>query len=214
MLYDISIELKETMPFWPGSAGFKLTHVQRLDCGDACNGSRLECDVHVGTHVDAPWHFLPEGATAEHLALDDLIGPALVCDAGEADAITAAVLESFLLPDSTERLLIRTKNTRLWEEGALEFNRDFVALTADAARWVVEHGLALVGIDYLSVQRFYDSAETHQILLGASVAVLEGLNLSGIEPGVYELICLPLKIAGADGAPARALLRTLPANGR
>ncbi len=179
--------------------------------GDKCNDSDLSCNLHTGTHVDAPLHFLADGADVTALALDTLIGPAVVAALPEVDVITADDLERLALPPHTRRLLLRTRNSESWSRGDREFHRDFVALTADAAHWVVARGIQLIGVDYLSVQRFHDGPETHITLLQAGVVILEGLNLSQVVPGDYELICLPLKLAGAEGAPARTVLRMLSA---
>ena len=195
------------MPVWPGSGGFRLTRTSRLETGDEANVSRLGRDVHVGTHVDAPWHYLDNGNTVEQLPLDTLIGPAIVAYLPEADPVTASGLAGLALPPDTERLLLRTLNSELWAAGVTDFREDYVALTVDAARWVVEQGIRLIGVDYLSVQRYDDGPLTHQILLRADLIVLEGLNLADVEPGSYELICLPLCLVGAEGAPARAVLR-------
>jgi len=167
----------------------------------------LDCDVHSGTHVDAPLHFLSNGGPVEAISLDVLIGPALVAYLPHISRVTAADLEALDLTADVRRLLIRTSNSDLWTAKVREFQRDFVALTTDAAAWVVERDIRLLGVDYLSVQRFGDGPEVHQILLGAAVAVVEGLSLAGAEPGGYELTCLPLRLVGAEGAPARAVLR-------
>ena len=205
-IVDISLPLRPDMPIWPGSAGLRLTRTSRLEAGDSANVSRLDCDVHVGTHVDAPRHFWEDGATVEQLPLDILIGPAVVAYLPEVNVITADDLESLKLPAGTERLLLRTRNSELWAAGVTEFRKDYVALTADAARWVVEQDILLIGVDYLSVQRYQDGPTVHQTLLRAEVVIIEGLNLAGVESGEYELICLPLKLVGAEGAPARAVL--------
>ena len=208
-ILDISVPLQSEMPTWPGSAGLILTHTKRLAAGDLSNESRLDCGVHTGTHVDAPWHFLEEGPTVEQLPLEVLIGPAVVAFLPLIEAISASDLASLALPKGIKRLLLRTRNSELWAEAVTEFKKDYVALTADAARWVVNQGIRLIGVDYLSVQRYDDSPLTHQILLKAGVIVVEGLNLIHVESGSYELICLPLNLVGADGAPARAVLRRL-----
>ncbi len=176
--------------------------------GDSCTDSDLICNLHTGTHVDAPLHFLADGADVTTLTLDILIGPAVVAALPEVDAIVADDLEALNLPADTRRLLLRTRNSEGWCRGECEFHRDFVALTTDAAHWVAERGIQLIGVDYLSVQRFQDGPETHIILLQAGVVILEGLNLSQVVPGDYELICLPLKLAGAEGSPVRAILKT------
>ena len=179
--------------------------------GDIATDTTLNFSVHTGTHVDAPCHFVAGGTSVEQMPLDILMGPAVVVYLPDAEAITAATLESLSLPPGTQRLLLRTRNSHLWQNRVREFQPDFVALTADAAQWVVDRGLRLIGVDYLSVQRFYDGPETHHILLGAAVVVIEGLNLTDVEPGQYQLVCLPLKLEGVEGAPARAVLLPLEA---
>ena len=195
---------------WPGNEGIRITQIKCMDKGDPFNISRLDCDLHTGTHVDAPLHFLQNGTTVEKLSLDVLIGPCHVAYLPDAADITAGNLTNLNLPSGIKRLLLRTRNSELWAAKTTEFRKDFVALTRDAAQWIVDKGIRLIGVDYLSVQRYRDNARTHQILLGADTIALEGLNLSGVKPGFYELICLPLKLVGAEGAPARAVLRQMP----
>lgn len=218
MIVDISVPLRSPMPTWPGSVGLRLTQTQSIAAGGAANVSRLDTDVHMGTHVDAPWHFLAKGATAETLPLDELIGPAWVCHLPGIPSVTASDLEAAAIPAGTRRLLLRTENSERWATETT-FRPDFVALTVDAARWIVERGIYLVGNDYLSIQRFHDGPETHRVLLEARVILLEGIDLAGVAPGLWELLCLPLRLVGADGAPARAVLRREapaedPADGR
>ena len=167
------------------------------------------CDVHIGTHIDAPLHYIKDGKSIEQLELDDLIGPAVVAYLSEAETITKNVLEELSLPEDTRRLLLRTRNSSLWETGSHRFQTNYVALTQDAAQWIVDRGIYLIGVDYLSVQRYGEDSQTHEILLSAGVIIVEGLNLAHVESGMYELICLPLKLVGSDGAPARAVLRKM-----
>lgn len=208
-IIDISVPLQSNMPTWPGSRGFRLEWTQCMEAGDEANVSRLDCGVHVGTHVDAPRHFVEGATTVDQLPLETLIGPAVVGFLPDADAVTVDHLKSLDLPKDTERLLLRTRNSDLWAAGVMEFKENFVALTPDAARWVVDRGIPLIGVDYLSVQRYHDGPAVHQILLGAGVVAIEGLDLSSVQPGEYELVCLPLRLVGAEGAPARAVLRPL-----
>ena len=208
MIHDISVTLHNRMPTWPDSPGFKLMPLQKIDDGDNSNNSMIQCDLHAGTHVDAPSHFISGGRTVEQIPLTLLIGTAAVVHFKKEPAITAQDLADKGIPKETKRLLIRTFNSRHWEQDEPIFEPEFVALTADAASWIVAHGIQLVGIDYLSIQRFRDPPDTHRILLESGVVILEGLNLHNIDPGQYELTCLPLKIQGAEGAPARAILRS------
>jgi arylformamidase len=209
-IIDISVPLRTDMPTWPNSVGFRLTRTMSLEEGDSANVSRLDCDVHMGTHVDAPWHFLRDGFTVEAMSLEVLIGPAVVAYLPEASVVTSDDLAILNLPAGTKRLLLRTRNSELWAAGVSYFKEDYVALSVDAARWIAERGIRLIGMDYLSVQRYQDSPLTHQTLMRAGIIILEGLNLADVQPGLYELLCLPLRLIGADGSPARAVLRPLP----
>lgn len=204
---DISLPVVAGLPVWPGDPEFRLVETARLGDGDSCNLSRLEMGVHCGTHVDAPRHFLADGTTVEALPLATLVGACLLVDLTAVTAIDAAALSALDLPAKVDRLLFKTANSvnRLCERP--DFQPDFVALTADAAAWLVDRGVRLVGIDYLSIQRFHDDNRTHRILLQAGVVVVEGLNLAGVAPGGYDLTCLPLALVGAEGAPARVVLR-------
>lgn len=194
------------MPIWPDSCGIRLIRTSKMESGDKCNTSKLYCDIHVGTHIDAPYHFLTAGGTIDKIPLEMLVGSAIVVHFPDAEVITVANLESLILPEKVSRILFRTKNSDLWEKGITEFKPNYVALTYDAASWLSKKGFCLVGIDYLSIQKYGDDSATHQILLENGTIILEGLDLTNIEPGIYELICLPLKLIGAEGAPARAIL--------
>jgi len=213
-IYDISVPVKRGMPIWPGSVEPKLWRTMSLENGDPANVSRLDLDVHTGTHVDAPRHFLEDGNSVDRLSLDDLIGPAFLADIPRVTSITASDLDNLNLPPKTERILFRTCNSDLWATGETEFKKDYVALTADAARWVVMKGIKLVGVDYLSVECYGESYPAHEILLEAGVIIVECLNLSRVKAGIYELICMPLNLVGAEGAPARAALRSMSGNTR
>jgi arylformamidase len=207
-IYDISLPVYSGMIHWPGDPEIHLARVADMDKGDVANVSKIDAGVHTGTHVDAPGHFIAGARGADTLDLQILIGPAWVVQvADEVDGITAAVLEALAIPPGTTRLLFRTRNSAHWAAGDHEaFDTGFVAVQPDGARWLVEHGVHLVGVDYLSVAPFDDGVPTHRILLDAGVIPIEGLNLSAIAPGQYLLVCLPLKLRGADGAPARAIL--------
>ena len=208
---DISLTISPDLPHWPGSPLPELSRRRDMRRGDAVNDSTLVCGVHTGTHVDAPLHFLADGADVTQLSLDVLIGPAVVATLPEVDAVTADDLEALNLPVDTRRLLLRTRNSECWRRGDRDFRPDFVALTTDAARWIVAQGIRLIGVDYLSVQIFRGDPQTHIALLQAGVVIVEGLNLAEVAAGAYELICLPLKLANAEGAPARAVLKRLAA---
>jgi len=205
-IYDISLTISGSLIVWPSDPGVKITQTSHLDRGDMMTVSRLDMGAHTGTHVDAPCHFVPGGSSVDTLDLNVLMGPALVVHVLEADALSVDVLERLRIPPGTERVLFRTRNSDLWARGEREFDEDFVAITEDGAYWLVENGVRLVGIDYLSVGPFDEPIPTHSVLLRAGIVPVEGLDLSGIAPGVYQFVCLPLKIAGSDGAPARAIL--------
>jgi arylformamidase len=189
-----------------GDAPFHIRREQTLAAGDVCNLSTMQLGAHSGTHVDAPIHFIEGGAGAEATPLDALIGPAWVVDASTAGStISSDDLERFAIPRGETRLLFRTPAVDFWNEPG--FDNRFVAPDASAAEWLVAHGARAVGMDYLSVAPFDAPTPTHRVLLGAGVVVIEGLDLRAVDPGPYELLCLPLRIVGSDGAPARALLR-------
>ena len=195
------------MPIWPDNPPVRLEQVQSIDRGDTANVSKLDFGVHTGTHVDAPHHFMNNHRTVETLALDVLVGPCFVLHLGDSvAAINAAVLEAAQLPPGVTRLLCRTRNSALWAGGVSGFEPDFVAVDESGAEWLVRQGIRLVGVDYLSVAPFKAGTPTHVTLLQAGVIVLEGLDLSGVEQGAYQLFCLPIKIGGSDGAPARVIL--------
>jgi arylformamidase len=206
MIYDISLPISESLVVWPGDPPVRITQPSHLDRGDNATLSRLQMGAHTGTHVDAPAHFIAGGSGVDRLDLDTLVGPALVVEALEPDVLTVAVLESLSIPLGTERVLFHTRNSKLWAQEQPDFDTTFVAITEAGAQWLIDRGVRLVGIDYLSVAPYSTTAPTHRAFLRAGVVLLEGLNLSDIVPGTYQLVCLPLKIVGADGAPARAIL--------
>lgn len=205
-IYDISLPISETMVVWEGQPPVAITYVRHLANGDHATVSNLSMTVHTGTHVDAPSHHVVDGRGADELELETLVGPARVVYAPDAAALTCEVLESLGIPTATERLLIRTRNSALWSRSHGTFTKDYVGLTADGACWLVDRGARLVGTDYLSVVAWEHLVQAHRILLRAGVILLEGLDLSEVDPGTYELACLPLKVVGGDGAPARAIL--------
>lgn len=207
MIYDISQSLYTGRPGWPGDATVQVHTRASLAAGDAANVSTLTLSSHSGTHVDPPAHFIAGGQTVDRLELSALVGDCWVADLTGRPRITAADLEQLSLPPTIERLLLKTDNSARWAT-ATTFFPDYVALTPDAAEWVVARRLRLVGIDSLSIELYNsDPAHpTHHRLLAAGVIIVEGLDLSGIAAGAYTLVCLPLKIAAGDGAPARAIL--------
>jgi arylformamidase len=201
-IFDISVPIRDGMLHYAGNPPVHVTRVRSISAGDPANVSELDLGAHSATHVDAPVHFLSGGAGTETLPLEVLIGPAAVVDATAArnalDLATVRALE--LPPRGSERILFKTRNSQLWNRK--EFTRDFVRLDGEAAAFLLERGAKLLGIDYLSI----GDAAAHHTLLSAGVVCIEGLDLRKIEPGSYELICLPLKLVGLDGAPSRAVL--------
>jgi arylformamidase len=206
--YDISLTISPSLPVWPGDPKIEFDRISDIGKGDLANVTRMNMGVHTGTHVDAPFHFLGDKTpTIEKLSMKILTGRAYVLHLpDEVDAISRKVLEAMEVPPRTRRLLFRTRNSKIWAEPSHSFNKDYVAVTADGAEFLVEHGVKLVGVDYLSVAPFDKPQPTHEILLKSGVVIVEGLDLSEVSQGRYTLYCLPLKLAGCDGAPARAIL--------
>ena len=201
---DISVANGPAQHVYPGDPPPRVEQAKAIRAGDVCNVSLLTMGSHTGTHVDAPYHFIDGGARLGEVALERMVGEALVVDLRGRAAVDAAALESAALRTG-DILLCRTDNSWRWEKA--EFQRDFVYLTLDAAGLLVERGIRAVGIDYLSIEQFGSSDfPVHHRLLGAGVFVIEGLDLRAVEPGRYTLVCLPLKFPDLDGAPARAVL--------
>ncbi|TMB66266.1 MAG: cyclase family protein [Chloroflexi bacterium] len=204
-LYDASVPLRPGMPTYAGEPGPHLDYLKRIANGDSANVSALSLGSHTGTHVDAPHHFLDGRSTVEAMPVDALVGPADVVELTEQRHIIASDLEKLGMPTGMTRVLLKTPNSRFWDDD--DFHADFVGLTGDAARWLVERRFVLVGIDYLSIEQFRSRThEVHKTLLEAGVIIVEGLDLRRIPAGAYTLLCAPLKVVGADGAPARVFL--------
>src|SRR4051812_33391216 len=204
-LIDVSVPLDARLPSYPNNTPFSLEAIKRLARGDSSNVSTLHMSAHTGTHVDAPRHFFDEGAGTEALSLELLVGRTRVIEVTSRAGIASEDLRGLDLADDI-RVLIKTQNSRLW--GSPEFHTDYVGVTESGARHLVEHGIKVVGVDYLSVEQFRTpGAPAHHVLLGGGTIVIEGLNLRDVDPGVYEMYCLPLRIVGSDGAPARVVLR-------
>jgi arylformamidase len=211
-IFDISVPLSAATPTYPGDPGIEIKQWLTLAKGDAANVSLINFGLHSGTHVDAPAHFIAGGAKVESLALESLVGKAEVVEvASDIGVINEAFVVANCAPGS-QRILFKTRNSAFWSNAHEGFREDYTYIDPDAARRLVEFGIKLVGIDYLSVEQ-YKSADfaTHHALLSKGVVILEGLDLREVPSGVYELFCLPLKIVGGsgDGAPARVILRTL-----
>jgi arylformamidase len=204
-LIDVSVPLDAQLPTYPHNTPFSLEPIKRIARGDSSNVSTLHMSAHTGTHVDAPRHFFDQGAGTESLPLELLIGRTRVIEIDSRAGVAAEDLAPIDLSDDI-RVLIKTHNSRLW--GSPAFHEDYVGVTDSGARHLVEHGIKVVGVDYLSVEKFHNpGAPAHHVLLGAGTIVIEGLNLQEVDPGVYEMFCLPLRVVGSDGAPARVVLR-------
>jgi arylformamidase len=207
---DISVPLHTGMVHWPDNPPVSIERVQDIGRGDTANVSKLSLGAHTGTHMDAPVHFLPGGKSIDAMPLAATIGLARVIEIQDSESIKPAELHMHQI-QSGERILFKTRNSaRCWQSN--DFVEDFVYISREAAQYLAAQRIQTVGVDYLSVGGFFkDAVETHRALLSAGIWIIEGLNLSSVQPGTYELICLPLKIAGSDGAPARAILRSTPA---
>jgi arylformamidase len=206
-ILDITLTVTPDLPVWPGDPKVSLERFNKMEEGAVCNISRMALGVHTGTHMDAPFHFVHGAETMESLPLELLIGSALVVAVPEnCMAITDEVLKQAKIPVGCARVLFKTRNSHFWQEIPLRFHTDFTAISPDGAEWLVKNGIKFVGVDYLSVAAFNQGAPTHQVLLKAGVIILEGVNLAGITAGTYQLVCLPMKLGGSDGAPARAVL--------
>jgi len=205
---DVSVPVRSGMVHWPDNPPIEVVRVMDMARGDPATVSRLSLGVHTGTHVDAPVHFLADGAGVDAVPLDQLLGEARVVEVTDGPSIGAAQLRP-VDPRPGERLLFKTRNSaRCWK--ADRFLADFVYLSTEGAALLAERRVRTVGIDYLSIAGMDEGVPTHRTLLEQGICIIEGLDLSSIQPGSYELICLPLRLAGADGAPARVLLRARP----
>ena len=207
---DVTVPLKEGMAIWPGDVTIKIERRRSMERGDAANNSAISLGVHTGTHMDAPKHFIKDGRSIDKLPLETSVGPARVIEIKDKISIKPEELKLHNIKKG-ERILFKTNNSpRCWQTDA--FVNDFVFVTRDAAQFLVDAGVILVGVDYLSVGSPLDPEkalrpDTHQILLGAGLYLIEGLNLTAVKAGDYNLICLPLKLMDAEGSPVRAILQ-------
>ena len=203
---DVSIPIHNAMHGWPGSPPTFVTMHLGTAKGDVCNVSAIQFNSHTGTHMDAPVHFLHGAKTMDDLPWEAVIGPARVVEIKDRKAIKSAELKK-IKPREGERLLFKTRNSAVSYRKP-EFDKNFVYISKEGAQYLVDCGVRTVGVDYFSVGGFYrDGIETHHALLKAEIWIIEGLNLSGVKPGDYDLICLPIKLHKGDGAPARCLVR-------
>ena len=208
-IIDITLTLRPDMPTWPGEPGPRIEPLARIAQGKPANVSTLILGDHTGTHVDPPLHMLPDGYGVDEMPLEAMLGPCLVLTYQAEAHISDAWLERQRIPSTTTRLLFRTRNSELWRTPNHEFERSFIALDQTAGTWLAKRNVALVGVDYLSIEPFGSSPKGHPVhkaLLRKGTVIIEGLDLHAVEPGEYEIACLPLRIERGDGAPARVVL--------
>lgn len=206
-IWDVSVTIDDRLPVWPGDPRFDIHRVEKIEDGANANVSEIDMGAHTGTHVDAPYHFLMDGSRVDTLPLEVLVGPAVVVVIPDGvNVLDASALEDANVPAGARRILFKTRNSGYWNKYGPEFQTDFVAIDAAGAQWLVDRGIQLVGIDYLSISPYKHSRPTHEILLAAKVVIIEGLDLSAVQAGEYQLACLPVKLGGAEGAPARTIL--------
>jgi arylformamidase len=203
-IYDISVPISADGPIYPGDPEIEINTIYSTLKGDSANILELKFGSHVGTHIDAPYHFLQNGKTLDKIELNKFLGRAQVCELNVVESIKKADLIPFEI-NKGDIILFKTKNSSLWNKK--EFQREFIYLTPEAAEYLVAQRIKGVGIDYLSIEK-YKSREhsTHQTLLRNNILILEGINLTDVPAGEYFLICFPLKLIGADGSPVRAIL--------
>jgi arylformamidase len=206
MYIDITFPISEKLPKWPGSIGFKKTiHMEITTHGN--NRSSFVIDSHFGTHLDAPIHFIENGKTIDQLDLNKLIGEVFVLEIRGKRSISGSDLSVSKIPKGCNKLILKTDNQIYWDQNIQIFQQDFCSINESGAKWLVENGFHFIGIDYLSIQRFNDGPETHQILLNSEIIIVESLNLKNVTQGLYEIICLPLNLQGLEGSPVRALIK-------
>jgi arylformamidase len=205
-LYDISLTVSPQSIRWVTSQPMELIERKRMSRGDTNNSSSIHASAHAGTHVDAPFHFVADGLTIESLPLDIFMGPARVCAVEAGTHVTAAEVAAAKL-EGEQRVLFKTRNSQLLKKGV--YDASFAPFSVDAAELLVKLGVKLVGLDYLSAASATEQVPVHRAFLDHGVILLEGVDLSDVPPGRYELFCPPVKFAGSDGAPCRAVLREL-----
>ncbi len=212
-IYDVSVPISDGLPVWPGDPSIEVQRTGKVEEGAPSNVSSITMGSHTSTHIDPPFHFVPDGDTVDVLSLERLIGPAWVVDCRGAREVTGELLQGAGVPEGTTRLLLRTDNSALWDDPHHEFFRGYVDIAQSGAEWMVARGVQVVGIDYASVDNIDgEGFPAHNVLLPNEVIIIENLDLRAVPPDrAYELICLPLKIVGGDGAPARVVLREMVA---
>ena len=206
-IIDISIPLSEKTPVWEGDKGISVSRVEKIEEGSDYNVSRIELGVHAGTHINAPFHLLNNGGTVDQIPLDTLIGSVQVVEIPDGiSLIDKNCLMNLKFQDGIDRILFKTTNSIYWEIDPFSFNKEYVAMNSEGAEYIADMGPRLIGLDYFSVSSYDDLKQPHLTLLDRGIVLLENINLSQVVPGIYKLICLPLKIIDTDGAPVRAVL--------
>lgn len=206
-IIDISIPLSGKTPVWEGDKGISVHRVAIIENGCDFNVSRIELGVHTGTHIDAPFHVFENGKTVDEIPLDTLIGNVQVIEIPNGiSVIDKNCLMKMSFQDGIDRILFKTSNSLYWETDPFSFHKEYVALNSEGAKYLVDIGLKLIGVDYFSVSSFDDLKQPHMTLLNRGIVLLENIDLRQVVPGIYKLICLPMKITGTDGAPVRAVL--------
>ena len=209
-IHDVTLTIHEGMPVWPGDDPVVLQRRSKIEEGEHANVSYMSLGAHTGTHVDAPYHFIQSGSKVSEMPLEVLMGPAQVVQVPEETVvINADVISSLSIAKETQRLLFKTRNSQYWSLEKEEFQTGFLGIDLSGSMELVKRGIKLVGIDYLSVSPYKASKPTHDALLGAGMVIIEGLDLREVDAGFYQLVCLPMKLAGADGAPARVVLTSV-----
>jgi len=204
--FDVSVPLRVGHPAWPGDDPFRYEETATLAAGGIANCARMSLSVHFGTHVDAPYHFIPGGKTIDQVDPDIFIGPCIVADLTGVERLIEPAHLAGKVPEGTLRLLVKTRNSAIIHDPV--FHTEFVAFSEASARWLVERGVRLLGFDYFSIAPYGEETPAHVAFLGAGGSIIENVDLSAVAPGRYQIVCLPLRIAGSGGAPARALLGT------
>ena len=209
-IYDISVGISPEMPTWPDDPPVILTKLAEIQNGADANITAIEMSVHSGTHIDAPKHFIDDGIAADEIPFEKLMGEVVVMEMSDAaSVISAEILKTH--PDNSRlqtasKVLFKTINSGTWQSSSAEFQKDYVGINKSGAKYLAGLNLDLIGIDYLSIAPYDDTVQPHTILLSKGIILLEGINLSRVPSGIYQLCCLPLKIIGCEGAPARAIL--------
>ena len=209
-IFDISVSITPSTPVWPGDPNVNLKTIGAIQDGDSVNITEIQMCVHTGTHIDAPSHYINTGATIDQIPIEKLIGKAAVIEMDtQVDVITESILVNhpqWEVIQSVKKVLFKTRNSAFWQSESLDFRQDYVGIDTSGAQVLANLDLDLIGVDYLSISTFHDSERPHLILLSKDIVLLEGIDLSAVQPGIYNLFCLPINILGCEGAPARVIL--------